>query len=67
MIGIAVGTVAAMWTSRLIASLLFGISSADGATFLGMVVLLGIVALLAGYVPARRASRIDPMVALRNS
>jgi predicted permease len=65
-IGIGVGVVASMLVANLIASLLFGTGPADPITFAAMVVLLGVVALLAGYVPARRASRIDPMVALRN-
>jgi predicted permease len=65
-IGIGVGVVASMLVANLIASLLFGTGSADPITFAAVVVLLGVVALLAGYIPARRASRIDPMVALRN-
>ena len=66
-IGIVVGTAGALGASHLIASLLFGTESTDPVTFLAMVIVLGAVALLAGYVPARRASRIDPMVALRNN
>ena len=67
LIGIAIGTVASFGASRLIASLLFGTTPTDPLTFLGMVVVLGAIALLAGYIPARRASRINPMVALRNN
>lgn len=67
MIGIALGTVASIVASRTIASLLFGTTPTDPATFAGMVLLLGFVALVAGYMPARRASRIDPMSALRNN
>jgi predicted permease len=63
--GIVVGTVVSFGVARLIASLLFGTEPTDPVTFTGMVVVLGIVALLAGYLPARRASRIDPMIALR--
>jgi ABC-type antimicrobial peptide transport system permease subunit len=44
---------------------LFGITSTDPVTFGGMLVVLGLVAAIAGYLPARRASRIDPMAALR--
>ena len=67
LIGIAVGTVASFAVSSLIASLLFGTAPRDPVTFTGMVVLLGLVALFAGYIPARRASRIDPMIALRTN
>jgi ABC-type antimicrobial peptide transport system permease subunit len=67
LIGIAVGTVASLAISRLIASLLFGTTPSDPATFVAMILILGFIALLAGYIPARRASRINPMVALRNN
>lgn len=63
--GIAVGVVASFAIARLIASLLFQTAPTDPLTFAGMVVLLTGVALLAGYLPARRASRINPMVTLR--
>ena len=65
--GICAGTVLSLAFSRAIASMLFGTQANDPATFAAMALLLGAVALLAGYIPARRASRIDPMVALRNS
>ena len=67
LIGIATGTVASLAIANLIASLLFGTPATDRATFLSMILLLLMVALLAGYIPARRASRINPMVALRNN
>jgi ABC-type antimicrobial peptide transport system permease subunit len=51
--------------ARLIASLLFQTAPTDPFAFAGMVILLGAVALLAGYLPARRASKIHPLVALR--
>ena len=66
-IGIATGTVASFMIANLIASLLFGTPARDGGTFLSMIFLLLLVALLAGYLPARRASRIHPMIALRNN
>lgn len=64
--GIALGSVASIASARLIAALLFGISPWDGITYLGMIVALVAIALLSGYLPARRASRIDPMTALRS-
>lgn len=67
LIGIAFGVITSFAVARLIASLLFQTAPADPLTFAGMVVLLGGVALLAGYLPARRASKIDPMVALRTN
>jgi predicted permease len=66
-IGIAIGALASVGVSSLIASLLFGTTPTDPPTFAAIVVLLVAVALLAGYIPARRASRINPMVALRNN
>ena len=66
-IGIAVGTVLSFVLARGIASLLYGTEPTDPVTFAGIVVLLGLVALVAGYLPARRASRIDPMIALRTN
>jgi predicted permease len=65
LIGIALGMMASLAVARLIASLLFQTAPTDPLTFVGVVVLLGTVALLAGFLPARRASTIDPMVALR--
>ncbi|HEX8882288.1 MAG TPA: ABC transporter permease [Candidatus Acidoferrum sp.] len=67
MIGVAVGIIASFAVARLIASLLFRTAPTDPLTFFEMVVLLVAVALLAGYLPARRASMIDPMVALRTN
>ena len=67
LIGIAFGTLASFGIGSLIASLLYGTPATDRATFVSMIVLLGVVALLAGYIPARRASRINPMIALRNN
>jgi predicted permease len=65
LVGIAFGTFASVVVARLIASLLFQTAQTDPITFLAMVILLGAVGLLAGYVPARRASKIHPMIALR--
>ena len=66
-IGILLGAVASLGVSSLIASLLFGTAPSDPLTFLAIATLLAIVAVLAGYIPARRASGINPMVALRNN
>ncbi len=64
-IGMVLGVVASWILARAISGLLFGITSTDPVTFGGMLVIIGLVAALAGYLPARRASRIDPMEALR--
>jgi predicted permease len=67
LIGIAAGAIASLIASRAIAALLFDTAPSDPITFVAMVFLIGTVAVLAGYIPARRASRINPMVALRNN
>jgi putative ABC transport system permease protein len=66
-IGMLVGIVASWALARTLSGLLFGVTSSDPVTFAGMLVILTGVAALAGYLPARRASRIDPMSALRMS
>ena len=63
--GAVVGSAVALGTRRLLGNLLFGVAAADPATFAGAVTLLGAVALAAGYLPARRATRLDPIRALR--
>ncbi len=67
LVGIALGTIASLLAAKAIAALLYGTAPTDPAAFAGMVVLLGAVAMAAGWIPARRASRINPMVALRNN
>jgi ABC-type antimicrobial peptide transport system permease subunit len=63
--GIAGGVAVALALTRMISALLFGVAEVDPITYVGMSVLLGSVALLATYLPARRASRVDPVIALR--
>jgi putative ABC transport system permease protein len=63
--GVLAGIVAAWWLSRLLNSLLFGVTPRDPLTYVGVAATLALVALLAAYVPARRATRVDPVVALR--
>jgi predicted permease len=66
-IGMVVGVAASWLLARTLSGLLFGVTSSDPATFAGMLAILTAVAAIAGYLPARRASRIDPMSALRMS
>ena len=65
LIGIAIGAVSALAVTRVMKDLLFGVSAADPATFGATAVLLASVAVVASYVPARRATKVDPIVALR--
>ena len=65
LIGIGAGAVLSLAMTRLISKMLFGITATDPQTFVAVSALLGTVAFLANYLPARRASKVDPMVALR--
>ncbi|MGH9310710.1 MAG: ABC transporter permease, partial [Vicinamibacterales bacterium] len=63
--GIAIGTASALVLTRFLGALLYGVEPADPLTFSAVAVLLGVIALLAGYIPARRATRVDAIEALR--
>jgi len=66
-VGMVLGMAASWALARGLSGFLFGVTSTDPVTFAGMLIVLTMVAAIAGYLPARRASRIDPMVALRTS
>jgi putative ABC transport system permease protein len=63
--GLAVGIPLALLATRLLRSLLYEVSASDPATFVGVAALLAAVALVASWIPSRRAARVDPMVTLR--
>jgi len=65
LIGVALGLAAAFGLPRLIASFLFGVEALDPLVFVGAPLVLAAVSLLAGWIPARRASRVQPLAALR--
>ena len=64
-ISLAIGLVGALAAARLLNSLLFGVGASDPVTFIAIVLLVSLVAFLAAWLPARRASRVDPLIALR--
>ena len=66
LVGVALGLIGAYSLTRVLSNLVYGITVTDPSTFASMSLLLIIIALLASYIPARRAARVDPIVALRS-
>ena len=64
--GVLIGLLLAAWLTRLMAGLLFGVGALDVTTFGGVALLLALLGLLASWLPARRATRVDPIIALRH-
>jgi putative ABC transport system permease protein len=64
-VGLVAGLVGSLIATRLLSGLLFEVNPTDPLTFLVITAVLGLIALLAGFIPARRATRVDPIVALR--
>ena len=64
-VGVVIGVAVALGTGRFVTTLLYGLAPTDVATLAGATVLMLVVAAFAGFLPARRASRVDPMIALR--
>ena len=62
--GVAIGLAAAIAAGRLVATLLYGLAATDAPTMIAGVIVLIVVSAIAGYLPARRAARVDPLVAL---
>jgi ABC-type antimicrobial peptide transport system permease subunit len=63
-VGIVIGLGGAVWASRFVKTVVFGVEATDAVTIIGAIVLIAVVSAVAGFLPARRASQVDPMVAL---
>ncbi|HEU5179794.1 MAG TPA: FtsX-like permease family protein, partial [Candidatus Polarisedimenticolia bacterium] len=66
LLGIAIGLAASAYLTRLVSGLVTGVNAIDPVTFVGVSLVLAAVAVIASWVPARRAARVDPLIALRS-
>jgi ABC-type antimicrobial peptide transport system permease subunit len=65
-IGLGVGVIGAFAVTRIMGSLLYGVTASDPLTYIVLVAMLAVISMIASYIPARRAMRVDPVIALRN-
>ena len=65
-IGLVLGVLGALISTRIMSTMLYGVTATDPVTYVALVLLLGVIAMLASYIPALRATKVDTVIALRN-